>query len=200
MNLQGWPPEPARRPPGGTPCVGRASPFGPHPRKEKRDFLGGPVVKTVLPQQGPWVPSPVVEHPTCPLAWPKKKKERGSSDTCYPPRHLFSLSLSLPILFISFPTKCSHPPRTYPTPHFSKHKPNPFPPPWIPRGSSQHRRCLLGKYSASLFLVCNSACMHARSLIWGVHVILSTPIDISGSLKEGPFVTQVVNILLKMLS
>ena len=82
----------------------------------------------------------------------------------------------------------------------SKHKPNPFPPPWIPRGSSQHRRCLLGKYSASLFLVCNSACMHARSLIWGVHVILSTPIDISGSLKEGPFVTQVVNILLKMLS
>ena len=63
----------------------------------------------------------------------KKKKERGSSDTCHPPRHLFSLSLSLPILFISFPTKCSHPPRTYPTPHFSKHKPNPFPPPWIIR-------------------------------------------------------------------
>ena len=66
---------------GGTPCVGRASPFGPHPRKEKRDFLGGPVVKTVLPQQGPWVPSPVAEDPTCPLAWPKKKKRKEVPQT-----------------------------------------------------------------------------------------------------------------------
>ena len=38
---------PCKKTPGGTHCVGRASPFGPHPWKEKRDFLGGPVVKTL---------------------------------------------------------------------------------------------------------------------------------------------------------
>ena len=171
VNPQGWPPGPART---RGHCVGCTSPFRHHPQKEKRDFLGGTVVKTLCFHcRGhgfhPWLGK--IPHGS--LAWAKKRKE-GSPDTCHPPRHPFSLSLSLPILFISFPTKCSHPPHTYPTPHFSKHKLNPFPPLWIPSGSSQHHHCLLGKYSPSFFLVCNSARMHVRSLIWGVYVILPT--------------------------
>ena len=152
---------PCKKTPGGTHCVGRASPFGPHPWKEKRDFLGGPVVKTLCfhcRARGFHLWLGKIPH----AAWHgQKKKERGFPIHLPPTQTpLFTVPVTSH-LFISFPTKCSHPPRTYPTPHFSKHKPNPFPPPWIPSGSSQHCRSLLGKYSPSFFLVCNGACMYA---------------------------------------
>ena len=41
------------------------------------NFLGGPVVKTVLPTQGVWVLSLVKKlDPTCCAAWPKKYKNK----------------------------------------------------------------------------------------------------------------------------
>ena len=85
------------------------------------------------------------------------KKERGFPKHLPPAQTHLLTALSLPVSVhaISFPTL----PHAYPTPHFSKPRPNPFPPPWITHGSSQHHRSLLGMYPSFFFLVCNSACM-----------------------------------------
>lgn len=92
-----------------------------------------------------------------------------------------------PSLFMPFPSPPNVPtlPHAYPTPHFSKPRPDPFPPPWRARGSSRHHRSLLGMDPSFFLLVCNSVCMCVCSL--SVHVILPTPIDTAGSLRTRLF-------------
>lgn len=134
------------------------------------------------------------------------RKERGvpqTPATWHLPWQACSCSLSLgvptSVHAIFFPAKCPHP-CAYPTPHFSKPGQSLFPSHGMPHGSSSHHSSLLGIYQDFVFLVCNSAPIHVCSLTLSVPYPHHPHLQITSLWKQGSFITQTLNILLKMAS